>query len=426
MVSSGAWSMVDSMSQGGTLPHRQTVGSYRRQSFAVALRIVVAGGCVLAIWCSWKVARADYLYGRDTADALRSAIQLAPDKSEYYVRLAQIDDAHAPDLLETALRLNQYNAQAATDLGLRYEAAGDYPRAERLLLQASAVDHTYQPRWSLANFYLRRDNLPQFWAWARRAAEMPPDDMGALFDLCWRVSPNPDQIAAAILTDNPEAIRQYLWFLVRKNQLPAAANAGQRLIRASTPAVDRTQLFAVVNQLAAANQATAASALWQGMIERRWVVADKSAPNNPVFAREPLPVDFDWAIASYPGLHSWPGSSGLETEFTGDEPESCTIAEQTMSLAPGNYTMEYSYRTKEIPPETGIRWQIVDAKSGAVLANSPDLSSEAGKQESLAFSVPAGAPLQRLRLSYQRAIGTTRISGSLVVVSTGIQGHPSA
>jgi hypothetical protein len=97
-----------------------------------------------------------------------------------------------------------------------------------------------------------------------------------------------------------------------------------------------------------------------------------------------------------------------------------------VSLTPGNYTMQYSYYTKEIAPETGIRWQVVDAKSGAVLANSPDLSSEADKQASMAFSVPPETPLLRLRLAYQRAIGTTRIAGSLVVVSTGVEAQPSA
>ena len=403
-----------------------SVESHRSQHLAVVLRIVIACGCMLGIWCSWKVARADYLFRQDTPESIRSAVKLAPDKPEYYIRLSQMDDAHAPALLETAVRLNQYNAQAFTELGLRYEAEGNYPAAEKLLLHAFAVDRTYQPRWSLANFYLRRDNLPRFWAWARSAAEMPADDMGALFDVCWRVSPNAEQIASTILTNQPEVIRQYLAFLLRKNQLSPAAATAQRLIRTSTPEVDRTQLFSVVNQLIAANQATAATAVWHSMIERRWVVAEKSAPNNSDFAREPLPINFDWAIPSYPGLHSWPGPSGLETEFTGEEPESCTIAEQTVSLTPGNYTMQYSYHTKEIAPETGIRWQVVDVKSGAVLANSPDLSSEADKQASMAFSVPPETPLLRLRLAYQRAIGTTRIAGSLVVVSTGVEAQPSA
>lgn len=391
------------------------------QFLPVAIRTAIVGVCLLDIWNSWKVARADYLFRQDTAESIRSAISLAPDASEYYVRLAQLDDVHGRDLLETALRLNQYNARASIELGLRYEADGDYPRAEKLLLQAFAVDHTYLPRWSLVNFYLRRDNMPAFWTWARSAAEMPADDVGALFELCWRVSPDPQKIAGILLEDNPALIRQYLNFLLGKNQPLAAADTAPRLIRTGTPEADRTLLFSVVNRLVSANDGTAANTLWHELIQRHWIVADTTVPNNAAFARDPQPVSFDWTLSSITGLNSWPGPSGLETEFTGNEPENSSIAEQTVVLASGNYRMKYSYRTTDIPPDTGIQWQIVDAKSGAVLATSPSLSNPAITSATLPFSVPPGAPLLRLRLIYQRALGTPRISGTLMVRSIQIE-----
>jgi hypothetical protein len=49
------------------------------------------------------------------------------------------------------------------------------------LLPPTARGH---PLWALANYDLRRDDMPKFWTWARRAAEMPTGDMGALLDLC--------------------------------------------------------------------------------------------------------------------------------------------------------------------------------------------------------------------------------------------------
>jgi len=162
------------------------------------------------------------------------------------------------------------------------------------------------------------------------------------------------------------------------------------------------------------------------LIERHWVIADQGTPNNPDFARDPLPVDFDWALSSYSGLHSWPGPSGLETEFTGSEPEDCMVAEQAVTLTPGNYTMAYAYRTSDIPPATGIRWQILDAKSNTVLAESLDLSSDAVQHLALAFSIPPDVSLIRLRLRYRRALGTPRISGTLVLLSTQIQALPKS
>jgi hypothetical protein len=100
------------------------------------------------------------------------------------------------------------------------------------------------------------------------------------------------------------------------------------------------------------------------------------------------------------------------------------VTEQVVALAQGNYTMDYAYHTSGIPPDTGIRWKIIDAKSNTVLAESPDLSSDTLRHSVLAFSVSPGDSLLRLRLAYRRALGTPRISGTLVVTSIKVQVHP--
>ncbi|MGC2328454.1 MAG: hypothetical protein WA604_17200, partial [Candidatus Sulfotelmatobacter sp.] len=359
----------------------------RTRLFSIAYRPIFAGICAAGIWSSWKLARADYLFRLNTAESVRSAIRLEPDAWKYYMRLALFDDAHAQQLLETAIKLDPYNAQADIALGLRLEAAGDYSGAEKLLLDAFAIDRTFLPRWSLANFYFRRNNLAGFWTWARSAAEMSSDNARPLFELCWRVSPDPHDIARRILNNNPVLIQQYLDFLLAKNQLAAAAEIAQRLTQVGDPKTDDPAMFSVIDRLIAAREGDAAKALWTALIEKQWLVADTGTPNNPNFARDPLPVGFDWTLSSFPGLHSWPGPSGLETEFSGEQPENCTIAEQAIALPPGNYALEYSYRTDEIPPETGLRWQIIAADSETVLAESPDLSSAAPNHAGVAFAV---------------------------------------
>lgn len=396
-----------------------------RRFVAVALRIAIAAACCLGIWCSWKLARADHFFRQDTAPSVRAAIALVPDDWRYYMRLSLLDHDHAMELLTKAQSVDRYNAQADIELGLQYESEGDDRRAEELLLDAFDVDHTYLPRWSLANFYFRRDNIPAFWAWARKAAAMPADDVGPLFALCWRVAPDPEKISAEILNDNPELIRQYVGFLLGKDQLQGAAKIAPRLVRTGDAKDDRGLLFALINRLVAANDGAAASHLWRLLTQRGWVVADATVPNNADFRRTPLPVSFDWALSEYQGLHSWPGPSGLETEFTGVQPEDCTIAEQALVLSAGHYSLAYSYRTEDIDPGTGIRWQIVDASSNTVLAESSDLSSEAPVHSSLKFSVAQNTRLLRLRLAYRRTLGTPRVSGMLVIQSTQVQASPS-
>lgn len=391
------------------------------RSFAIVLRMVAALGCLLGVWYSWSFARADYLFHKDTLNSVQAAIRLVPDSAEYYLRLAQLDRIHAQQLLTKALSLNRYNAQAFIELGLRYEAEGDYAQAEKQLLESFEVDRTYLPRWSLASFYFRRGDIPAFWSWARRAAEMPAEETGPLFELCWRVSPDTDKIAQTVVSDRPEALRQYLSFLEKKAKPNSMAAIAERLVRFGDSDTDRNRIFLVIDRLIAADDVLGASELWRALKRQNWIAADSGWPNNGRFSREPLPVSFDWALPEYSGLHSWPGSSGLESEFTGVQPEDCTIAEQFVVLPPGKYTMEYSYRTSDIAPDTGIRWQVVDASSNLVLAQSADLSGTELQRAELKFSVPPGDALLRLRLAYQRTLGTSRISGTLLVASTEIR-----
>jgi hypothetical protein len=173
--------------------------------------------------------------------------------------------------------------------------------------------------------------------------------------------------------------------------------------------------------LIAAGDASKAAELWHFLIEKHWIIADETVPNNGQFQREPLPVSFDWSLPEYEGLHSWPGSGGLETEFSGSQPDYCVIADQIISLKPGGYTLSYAYQTSDIPSGTGIRWQILDTKLSTVIAESADLSSDTSVQSSLDFVVPPEASLLLLRLSYGRTLGTTHISGMLDVRSVQIR-----
>lgn len=325
-----------------------------------------------------------------------------------------------------ALGLNRFNAEADIKLGLQYEAAGNYAAAQQSLLHACSVDHSYLPRWTLANYYLRREDWPDFWKWARSAAEMPSGDIGALFALCWRVTPDPAQITAQIANNKPSFLRPYIGFLMSKRQTTAAAFMASRLARHGSADSDQSTLLSVINCLAGDGDAGQAVSLWHLLIQRHWIVEDATLPNNAEFAREPLPVVFDWQIPQSSGLHSVVGSSGLETVFSGNEQGQCTIANQMVAVSPGDYSLRYTYQTTGIPPGSGLRWEILNADTKVVLGQSSSLSSEEGTQTSFNFSVPASAPLIDLRLAYQSSLGTSRISGTLTMQSTRIEVQPSS
>lgn len=387
---------------------------------ATALRLTGVAACCWGIWCSWRLTRADQLFRQDTESSIRQAIRTTPDAPSYYMRLAEFEPARAEGLLTSAVRLDPYNAQANIELGLQYEAQGEFSRAEQSFLHAFTVDHTYLSRWSLASYYFRRANFGAFWIWARSAAEMPSDSVAPLFELCWRVSPDANEITRRILNNNPKLLRQYLSFLLSKDQPSSAAGIAIRLTQEGDPAADVPQMLSAINQIIADKDASSADAIWKTLIAKHWVIADAGSPNNPNFNREPLPVRFDWTIPASSNVQTVPGPSGLETDFSGLESDQCAVAEQSVVLAPGNYEMDYTYRTQGIDPGTGIHWQINSANAIKPLAESSDLSSNALTHAKMSFFIPQGMSLVNLRLVYQRTLGTPPISGSLLISSVQI------
>jgi hypothetical protein len=396
----------------------------KRSNILLAIRLLVVSACVFGMWESWEFLRSDELFWGGSPDSIRAAIRLEPDCWWCYVRLASLDEDHAEALLQESLRVNAYDSEAAIDLSSRYEADGDFRRAEQLLLQAFAVDHTYAPRFSLANFYFRRNNAPAFWTWVRRATEMPADSMGALFALSWHVVPDAETLESNIVGNDPVVLRQFIDFLLTKGQSRAAVHAATDLIHFGSEEMDHTQLYALVDQLITANDDAGAETVWQGLMREHWVPAEGAIPYNHNFAHDPVPVHFDWTYSMYAGLHSWPGPSGLLIEFTGDEPENCPIAEETISLSPGRYRLDSTYRTQNIAADSGVRWHIVEPGSETLVATSPSLAGDTPGSVTMPFSVSLQQKFLLLRLVYQRALGTTRVQGTLVIPSVRIQPVP--
>ena len=131
-----------------------------------------------------------------------------------------------------------------------------------------------------------------------------------------------------------------------------------------------------------------------------------------------------WTLPVCPGLRTKADISGLRTEFSGTEGDTCVIAEQAIFLLPGKYTLKYAYRTTNIPPGTGLRWQIMDSRPNVIIAETPDLSGDALQNSTLEFTVPPSTSLLRVRVAYRRRADTKLIAGRLLVESVEIQPLP--
>jgi hypothetical protein len=108
--------------------------------------------------------------------------------------------------------------------------------------------------------------------------------------------------------------------------------------------------------------------------------------------------------------------AGLRLTFTGGQPERCEPLTQFVPVQENQaYELRFRYRTSGISPGAGPRWQLVDGFGSSVIAESEALSSQDSAEGLVRFMTPAGCRLLRLALAYQRAPGTTRIEGYVVL-----------
>jgi tetratricopeptide (TPR) repeat protein len=369
---------------------------------------------------------ADLLARRNQPDSTRLAMRWMPVDGAYPAQLADeiyaIDPAAARSLLRRAVELNRYAASSWIQLGLLAEAGDDLPGAEEALLQAASVDATFLPSWSLANFYFRRENPARFWYWAQKAAQMDPDDAAPLFRLAWYVSPNAGEIAGRLQIKRPLLVIQFENFLMAQGD-PKAVTEGAQLLAASNEGNTQT-LLGVCDWLLAKQRPDLALPLWNGLAARGQIPYAPAAANsndavtNGRFGQSPISRGFDWHLKTVEGVSSFLNVSpnALGFEFSGDEPDSFMLMDQTVPVLQGkDYALAVHYSTTGIAPGSGLAWSVTDARSGALLGRTGNLSAEQGGEAYACFAAPDSSRFVHVSLLYQRQPGTVRVEGKVAL-----------
>ncbi|MBL8228404.1 MAG: hypothetical protein JNL98_08005 [Bryobacterales bacterium] len=382
----------------------------------ITFYIARATVCVLlatAAYWSLRLAWADHLFRSDQPGNIQRAAQLVPFHALYQARAGN---------LHRAVELNPYLSSAWLELAHNAEATADFREAERCLLRAAAVDHQFEPRWALANFYFRRSNPQQFWHWIRLAAERSYGDRSAIYRICWRMTEDPAKILANAIPRDPTLLADYLQFLTADNRLDAAMNALPLVLRHATP--DQQNVFmALCERLLSAGRGPDAATVWNGVIGRGWLPYRTLDPGssawltNAALEVSPLGKGFDWRLLWRAGVTSaWiPTMRQLRIELTGKQAEETEIVRQFVPSVPaGRYVFRYRYRTEGFPQRSGVRWQVRDlAQPIHTAVASGELFSPDWKTGELAFPVPQPAGLIEIVLLYRRSPGTSRAEGSV-------------
>jgi len=401
-----------------------------RRIFILAATPLAAGMAYLPL----RMACADYLSRAADPETVVRAVRLSPEDADIRLRLAAAQQAAGGDptaALEAAAALDPGNADTWIRLGLAAEMRGDRRTAEKRLLQAARASRQFAPRWALANYYFRRGDPAHFWPWAKESLSIGYGDLRPVFQLCWHMRPDAGQILERAIPNRRPVLRAYLGFLMQEGRLAASEPIATKLAALST-VDDLSTLTGWCNWQLDAGDVPAALAVWNTLCARHLLPyaplnRDRAPLTDGAFAAAALGSGFAWRLAPAPGVTLGRNQSPryLWVAFSGDQPEKCAPLLQLVPVTPGAaYRLRFAYHTSELPPASGLRWSVFDARSGSDLAvASPWLSSPDWTPAELRFTAPA-AGLVRLTLTCQRLPGATRIEGSLKLRQLSLEHQP--
>ena len=376
---------------------------YARRIFAVAGLLILA----IAAAYSIRLALADAAFRRGTPQSVARALEILPDRAAYLLFRAQqmdYDGENSTALLERAARVNPLSSTPRIRLGLAAEARGDFSGAEKWLLDAARVDRQFEPRWTLANFYFRRERSAEFWKWMRAALEVSYGDRSLAFDLCWRVTQNAEEVLAQAIPDRHDVLAAYLYYVLDRRH-EAVSTAALKLA-ALHDRSDSPELETACDLLIDAGKFAEARDLW-----RQIGHAQAGLINNGDFATAPSGHGFDWRPSPVDGVTNVPLPGSYRIQFSGKQPESSELLRQFVVLEPGKvYSLHWEARTQGISSPSGIEW----IAGGTHAAVEPAQDWRAAVMD-FKMNFKAETALLPIKLVYRRPTGQARAEGSVEI-----------
>ena len=356
----------------------------------------------------WAVG--EWLLDSGKPDNIRRAAQWMPWNADAWRLMTQVEPEHAAEHWRHVLRLAPRDIEARIALAQEAELVGRPTFAEALLLEASHIHKGYLPAWSLANFYLRQHDEPQFWRWAGRAATFEVD-LTALFDLALGLRPEPAAIAQEFALRRPLALGQLLTASARAYLLEVALPVARQVAQARTAAA-REQLLWDADDLLKRGNTRVALAYWNlaanaGLLPYAPadVAGGQPALVNGEFEHASLERGFDWRQGSAEIAVTIKG--GLRVNLYGDQADTAVLAVQTTLLEPGcGYELRYRYRVGMPKGASPVRWLVGEARSEPL--------SAADWRETV-WRFTAQSETAELKLVSQREPGTHKAAGSVEV-----------
>jgi hypothetical protein len=398
---------------------------------------------------------ADQLASAGTLDGLERAMRFAPDDARLLARAAIYrndngDPSPAVDEdLRRVARLNPFDSTVLMTLGLREEFRGNSADAEGYLVRAAEIDHQFKPAWTLANYYYRTNRPDKAWAMIARILSLEPlgFNPAPVFELCWRLasdnqSTNQDTASRKILSVIPKRGHkavQYLEFLIATHRPDAALDAWPNALAAADPTdlSDVAALTQFADSLTGADRIPEAVNVWNQLVERGMIHSGRLDPAkgvsiaDPDFQFPPMAAAFGWRTTEIPGVFTSGFSGSLRFEINGDEPQSFQLLSTLAPVLSGTpYHLRWRSDGSSLSStgDPGFSFVIVQRHSlgqpSEATTQCPPLLAPGN--QACDFLTPAGngpgdMGEARIDLHYTRALGTTRVSGTLQLLNVHLE-----
>jgi len=367
-------------------------------AFQRALVLAAAVACLIAGFFFVKWCFANAISTRSPAkEVVVLSIALAPNDPQTHYALAVLNERTflAEDLtgslaeFERAVALAPHDFRLWLSYGRARERYGDAAGAEIALRKALALAPNYaQVRWTLGNVLLRRGKIEEAFAEIRLAAENDDSYRTPAVTAAWQTTGGNIADVNKYIGDSPDLNSSLAVFLAKQqrfeeavqlwNALPAEY---KRTIRKS----DGEELFAA---LTAAKKYRDALQIQSSLTDESG--AEKFTPGkitNGGFEaevkREKAGV-FDWRIADgaqpqigFDDVQKRGGNRSLVIIFNSSDGKDFRQISQTVAVASaGKYVLDMFYKSS-LKTAATLRWEIVDAADGKVLAATNAISNNA-------------------------------------------------
>jgi hypothetical protein len=190
-------------------------------------------------YSSIRNARAVHQASLGTRSGYQAAARLEPDNAENWYLLGRywhytLDEPDASRAIQNyrhALFLNPRSADTWLDLAAVYESTGDLQNARDAFLQAKlAYPLSAAVAWRYGNFLRRQDEIPQAFAEIRSAVYADPKRSAEAFSRCWRVAPEVNAILDTVLPPDRNGYLAVIRELGADDQISAALTVWHRLV----------------------------------------------------------------------------------------------------------------------------------------------------------------------------------------------------